>query len=93
MNCGRVGEVVLHVGGNAVASEGVLRHVHPLGDSLRRCPSPARSSKGRMAQEAWHPADMFFCPISMQIMTDPVSTVDGFTVRDAAGRRRGGARG
>ena len=37
MNCGRVGEVVLHVGGNAVASEGVLRHVHPLGDSPRRC--------------------------------------------------------
>ena len=37
MNCGRVGEVVLRVGGNAVASEGVLRHVHPLGDSPRRC--------------------------------------------------------
>ena len=37
MNGGRVGEVVLHVGGNAVASEGVLRHVHPLGDSPRRC--------------------------------------------------------
>ena len=37
MNCGRVGEVVRHVGGNAVASEGVLRHVHPLGDSPRRC--------------------------------------------------------
>ena len=36
MNCGRVGEVVLRVGGNAVASEGVLRHVHPLGDSPRR---------------------------------------------------------
>ena len=30
MNGGRVGEVVLHVGGNAVASEGVLRHVHPV---------------------------------------------------------------
>ena len=37
MNYGRVGEVVRHVGGNAVASEGVLRHVHPLGDSPRRC--------------------------------------------------------
>ena len=37
MNGGRVGEVVLHVGGNAVASEGVLRHVHPLGDSPRLC--------------------------------------------------------
>ena len=37
MNCGRVGEVVRHVGGNAVASEGVLRHVHPLGDSPHRC--------------------------------------------------------
>ena len=37
MNGGRVGEVVLHVGGNAVAAEGVLRHVHPLGDSPRRC--------------------------------------------------------
>ena len=37
MNGGRVGEVVLHVGGNAVASEGVLRHVHPLGDSPRHC--------------------------------------------------------
>ena len=33
VNGGRVGEVVLHVGGNAVASEGVLRHVYPLGDS------------------------------------------------------------
>ena len=37
MNGGRVGEVVLHVGGNAVASKGVLRHVHPLGDGPRRC--------------------------------------------------------
>ena len=44
MNGGRVGEVVLHVGGNAVASEGVLRHVHPLGDV---------TSKGR-------PLGMFF---------------------------------
>ena len=33
---GRIGEIVLHVGGNAVAAEGVLRHVHPLGDSPRR---------------------------------------------------------
>ena len=33
----RIGEIVLHVGGNAVAPEGVLRHVHPLGDSPRRC--------------------------------------------------------
>ena len=34
---GRIGEIVLHVGGNAVAPEGVLRHVHPLGDSPRLC--------------------------------------------------------
>ena len=43
--------------------------------------------------ETWNPADMFFCPISMQIMTDPVSTVDGFTVRaGAVGFARAGAR-
>ena len=36
MNCGRVGEVALHVGGSAVASQGVLRHVHPLNDSPRQ---------------------------------------------------------
>ena len=29
---GRVGEIVLHIGGIAVAPEGVLRHVHPLDD-------------------------------------------------------------
>ena len=34
---GRIGKIVLHVGGSAVAPEGVLRHVHPLGDSPRRC--------------------------------------------------------
>jgi len=34
---GRIGEIVLHIGGSAVAPEGVLRHVHPLGDSPRRC--------------------------------------------------------
>ena len=34
---GRIGEVVLHGGGNAVAPEGVLGHVHPLGYSPRRC--------------------------------------------------------
>ena len=33
---GRVGEIVLHVGGSAVAPEGVLRHMHPLGNSPRR---------------------------------------------------------
>jgi len=46
-----------------------------------------------VAMETWNPADMFFCPISMQIMTDPVSTVDGFTVRaGAVGLARAGAR-
>ena len=34
---GREGEIVLHVGGSAVAPEGLVRHVHPLGDSTRRC--------------------------------------------------------
>ena len=34
---GRIGEIVLHIGGSAVAPEGVLRQVHPLGDSPRRC--------------------------------------------------------
>jgi len=33
---GREGLVVLHVGGNAVATEGVLRHLHPLGNSTCR---------------------------------------------------------
>jgi len=33
---GREGEVVLHGGGNAAATKGVLRHLHPLGDSPRR---------------------------------------------------------
>ena len=36
-DCGRIGKIVLHGGGSAVAPEGVLRHVHPLGDSQRRC--------------------------------------------------------
>jgi len=30
---GRAGEVVLGVGRSAVATKGVLRHLHPLGDS------------------------------------------------------------
>ncbi len=34
---GRIGEIVLHIEGSAVAPEVVLRHVHPLGDSQRRC--------------------------------------------------------
>jgi hypothetical protein len=33
---GREGEVVLHVRGSAMATDGVLRHVHPLGNSTRR---------------------------------------------------------
>ena len=33
---GRIGKIVLHIGGSAVAPEGVLRHVHPLGDNPRR---------------------------------------------------------
>ena len=33
---GREGEVVLDVGGSAVATEGELCHLHPLGDSARR---------------------------------------------------------
>ena len=32
----REGEVVLRVGESAGATEGVLRHMHPLGDSARR---------------------------------------------------------
>jgi len=33
---GREGEVVLHGGGGAAATQGELRHLHPLGDSPRR---------------------------------------------------------
>ena len=36
-DCIQARKIALHVGGNAVAPEGVLRHVHPLGDSPRRC--------------------------------------------------------
>ena len=34
---GGIGKIVLHIGGSAVAPGGVLRHVHPLVDSPRRC--------------------------------------------------------
>jgi hypothetical protein len=35
-NCDRDGEVVLHGGGSAASTKGVLLHLHPLGDSPRR---------------------------------------------------------
>jgi len=46
---GRIGKIVLHVGGSAVAPEGVLRHVHPLG------PATACKMTGTRVERTWNP--------------------------------------